>query len=60
MKKDYFNRLVKSFGILNQFILPVSDNEYKKIERNIEEELIENDSKDSRGLLNFFIFKLSQ
>ncbi len=60
MKKDYFDSLVKSFGLLNQFILPVSDNKYKEIKRNIEEELNENDSKDSRGLLDFFISKLSQ
>jgi hypothetical protein len=37
MKKDYFDSLVKSFGIQNQFILPVFVNKYKKIKRNIEE-----------------------
>jgi hypothetical protein len=42
--------LVKSFGIFNKFIKPISDEEYNEIENKIEEELIDHNSNDSRGL----------
>lgn len=39
MKKNYFNSLVKQFGIYNPFILSIGDDEYNEINNKINEDL---------------------
>ena len=40
--------------------MPISDEEYHKLEEKIEEELKDHNSKNSLGLENFLVFKMNE
>jgi hypothetical protein len=38
MKKNYFNSLVKQFGIYNNFVLNIGEDQYNEVDKNINDE----------------------